>query len=107
MYDGISFGGGSLLPPAPLAPQGERIPWGRSPVPDLTDQLDTLDQAIADPAAASVDGQQVTDKTGADRIALVKFRQEVAATTGTNPQGGKRSGWGGMRPAQAKLPGGI
>lgn len=76
-------------------------------MPDLTDQLDTLDQAIADPAAASVDGQQVTDKTGADRIALVKFRQEVAATTGTNPQGGKRSGWGGMRPAQAKLPGGI
>jgi hypothetical protein len=76
-------------------------------VPDLTDQLDTLDQAIADPAAASVDGQSVTANPVPAVIEGIKFRQEVAAATGTNANGGKRSGWGGLRPAQAVLPGGI
>lgn len=73
-------------------------------MPDLSDQIE---QAAIDPSSVTVDGQIVVDKSVAERILADKYLAEKAAADLANSQGGKRSGWGGMRAAQAVLPGGI
>lgn len=66
----------------------------------------TLEDALAEPTSASVDGQSVTSRPIQD---LIAGEDKLAAKTiaaGVNANGGPRSGWNGLRPARIIPPGG-
>jgi hypothetical protein len=62
---------------------------------------EALEQAVADPQAATVDGQSVDARPLPDLIAADKYAKARAALRGANANGGPRSGWNALRPAQA------
>jgi len=72
------------------------------PAPDLSDRIE---QAAADPAAAAVDGQSVTDRPIGDLIEAQKFLDARAVGRATNENGGPVSGWAATAPAKVIFPG--
>lgn len=71
----------------------------------MADLTDTIESAAADPSSASSDGQSATARPLADLIAADKYLKGQDALTGTNANGGPRSGWGAVRMARAIPPG--
>ena len=78
---------------------GGQLPGREDVVKALTDA------AAAEPKQAAVDGQSADNYPLPDRLALESRRAAEAAASGANANGGARSGWGMLRPAQAILPG--
>ena len=74
----------------------------------------TAAEIAAAAAAAAEIGVQSTTTDGQTTVAMEPLRQLATADAvaarellgATNPQGGPRSPWGMLRPAQAVLPGG-
>jgi hypothetical protein len=75
-------------------------------VPDPTDLTETIAAEAQLPAASAVDGQSADGQPLPDLIAADKHLTTKTALTGTNPSGGPKSGWRGLRPARAVPPGG-
>lgn len=69
-------------------------------------QIQQLEEAIAEPASATVDGQSATNRPIADVIAGADKVAAARAVAGTNANGGPRSGWNCLRPARIIPPGG-
>lgn len=72
----------------------------------MADLTDTIEDAAQTPESASQDGLSATARPLPDLIETDKYLKGQAALTGNNSNGGPRSGWGGLRPARAVLPGG-
>ncbi len=68
-------------------------------MPDLTP--DTIATAAASPASVTVDGNSAAAVPIDKQIDALNLAKITAAATGTNRQGGPRSGWGMMRPARS------
>lgn len=74
-------------------------------MPDLTP--DTIAEAAAQPASASSDGRSAAAHPIPDQIAADKYARASDALTGTNENGGPRSGWGRLRTAKARSGGPV
>lgn len=72
-------------------------------MPDL--DADVIAEAAQKPASASQDGRAAAAHPIPDQIEADKYQKAQTALTGTNPNGGPRSGWGGLRAARAIPPG--
>lgn len=65
-------------------------------------------EALRDsPQAASTDAGSVTARSADDLLKLDDRAAITDSLSGTNAQGGPKSFWSKLRPAQAKLPGGV
>lgn len=69
---------------------------------DLTQRIE---DAVSEPASASVDGQSASAPPISQQIEGVVFVEGRTALSGTNARGGKRSGWGACRAAKWVPPG--
>ena len=67
-------------------------------MPDLSDQFEDLATA---PAASTTDAGSVTERPIVDLIKADQYLAGKTAVEGTNDQGGPRSLWSKLRPAQA------
>lgn len=65
-----------------------------------------IETAATSPAAASVDGVQVTARSLDELIKAKQFLDGQSAGEQTNSNGGPRSGWGMLRIAKARPGGG-
>lgn len=70
-------------------------------MPDPVD-ADSIKVAAASPASASVDGRAATAVSISEQIKAAQFGATDDALTGTNANGGARSGWNALRPAIAR-----
>lgn len=64
-----------------------------------------IEDALAKPASATIDNQSATAHSIPDQIQGAQFIETRRAMAGTNDQGGRRSGWGGIAIARAVPPG--
>ena len=73
----------------------------------MPDPIDSTAIATAanSPLKASQDGLSAEAVPIPDQIAADIYAKGATAASGVNAQGGARSGWGLLRPAQAILPG--
>lgn len=71
------------------------------------ERTDRIDDAIAEPAAAAVDGMSATAPPIDQQIKGVTFVEGREALSGTNSRGGKKSGWNCLRPAKSVPPGAV
>jgi hypothetical protein len=67
---------------------------------------ESIAEAATEPASVNVDGQSATAHPIPDQIAADKYQKATDALTGTNANGGAKSGWGATRPAVARFKGG-
>lgn len=74
-------------------------------MPDPVD-ADTIAEAAAGPASASVDGQSASAHSIADQIKAQQNKASADALSGANQNGGPVSGWSKLRMARAKNCGG-
>ncbi len=74
-------------------------------MPDLT--IDTISDAAQNPASASVDGQSAAIVPISDQIKALDKAAGAAAMSGTNDNGGSKSGWNRLRTARAVPPGAV
>jgi hypothetical protein len=74
-------------------------------VPDL--DADTIAAAAMKPASASQDGRAATAVSIPDQIKALEKLEAQASVSGTNQNGGHRSGWAGLRPARVVPPGAV
>lgn len=65
----------------------------------------SIAEAAAAPAKAAVDGQSAEAVPIPDQIKADVYAKSATAAAGANANGGAISGWGGLRPARAILPG--
>jgi hypothetical protein len=65
---------------------------------------DSIAEAAANPASASVDGQSASAHSIPDQIKAAEYKAQQDALAGANENGGKRSGWRGLRPARPIFP---
>jgi hypothetical protein len=73
-------------------------------MPDPVD-ADSIAEAAASPASASVDGQSASAHSIEDQIKAAEYlKQQEAIDSGANEQGGKKSGWRGVRAARPIFP---
>lgn len=64
-----------------------------------------IEKMASSPSAVTGDSGSITERPLTE---LIEARRDLAAAElegGINPQGGPRSGWGGLRMAKAQLPG--
>lgn len=73
-------------------------------MPDLTD---TIAAEAELPLKSESDGQSAEGQPLDKLVAADKHLAAKAALSGTNANGGPRSGWGGLRPARVIPPGGA
>ena len=66
-----------------------------------------IEQAAADPASATTDGQSATSHSLPDLIEADKYLSAKAAAGIVGPTGKRRSGLAGMRPATLTPPGAV
>lgn len=66
-----------------------------------------IEQAAAEPASATSDGQSASSHPLPDLIEADQYVKAKGAVTGTNPAGGPRSGWPALRPARVIPPGAV
>ena len=65
-------------------------------------------EALRDsPQSASTDAGSMSARSADDVLKLDDRAAATTALSGTNDQGGPKSIWSKLRPAQAKLPGGV
>lgn len=64
-----------------------------------------IEDAISEPASAAVDGRSASAPSISEQIKGVQFVEGRTALDGTNPAGGKKSGWNCLRQAKAVPPG--
>ena len=64
-------------------------------------------EATVGPKSASTDAGSMTARDAEEIKLLRAMAAEDGALSGTNNQGGPKSIWSKLRPAQAKLPGGV
>ena len=77
-------------------------------MPELSELTEeALEKAAVRPSSYSVDGETTIAQPIPHQIELDKYAEQKAALAGTNPNGGLKSGWNSLRPAQAILPGGV
>jgi hypothetical protein len=74
-------------------------------MPDAVD-ADSIAEAAASPASASVDGQSASAVSISEQIKAQQNKEVADALTGTNQNGGPVSGWSKMRMARARNCGG-
>lgn len=72
-------------------------------MPDPVD-ADSIAEAAASPAEASVDGQSARAHPIKDQIAAAEYKAQQDALADANDDGGKKSGWRGLRPARPIFP---
>lgn len=73
-------------------------------MPDLSEQIE---QAANDPQSFSADGETVTDRSIAERIAADKYLAQKDSLSGSSSNGQVKSGWGATRPARVIPPGAV
>lgn len=71
----------------------------------VSDLNDEIREAAEGPKRAKRDGQEAESHDLSELIKAEQHLASVAAATGTNANGGKKSGWGMLRPARAIPPG--
>lgn len=71
---------------------------------DLSDRIETV---AGEPAAAANDTGSATNQDISKLIEADKYLAGRTATTGTNANGGPRSGWGALRQARTVPPGSV
>jgi hypothetical protein len=75
-------------------------------VPDAV-SAESIAEAANSPASASVDGRSAAAVPIDQQIAADRYAKGATALSGTNPNGGKRSGWGKLRTGRAVPPGAV
>lgn len=75
-------------------------------MPDPVD-ADTIAENANAPQSASVDGQAAAQVPIPDQIAAREYQKQTEAASGTNTNGGPRSGWRGVRMGRAIPPGAV
>lgn len=73
----------------------------------MADLTTTITQVAGEPQSATSDGQSATAQPLPDLIEADRYLKGTSAVTGTNPQGGPRSGWGSLRMARVIPPGAV
>ena len=73
-------------------------------MPDLTSEIEAQ---AALPLKSATDGQSAEGHTLQDLIAADKYLKGLEQTEGTNPTGGPKSPWRGLRMARAIPPGSV
>lgn len=73
-------------------------------MPEAIDS-DTIAENAAGPQSASQDGRSASAHSIPDQILAHTHKKNADAVEGTNAQGGAKSGWRTLRPAQVVLPG--
>jgi hypothetical protein len=73
-------------------------------MPDPVD-ADSIAESAAAPASASVNGESASAHSISEQIKAAEYKaQQDALDSGTNEQGGKKSGWRGLRAARPIFP---
>lgn len=72
----------------------------------MADLTDTIEDAATNPQAMSGDAGSMTERSLSELIAADQYLAEKAALTGTNANGGKKSGFRTLGFARTRMPGG-
>lgn len=73
----------------------------------MPDIEDIIESEAALPASSSSDGQSASGQPLGELVKVANRKAGQDALTGTNANGGKRSGWGAMRAARVIPPGSV
>jgi len=66
--------------------------------------IESIAIAATEPSSASVDGQSASAVSIADQLAALNAKKAAAAIAGANSNGGRKTGWRGLRIAKAVPP---
>ena len=72
--------------------------------PSLVSQIA---RSVIEPKSSASDGNSAESQPIPDMIAADKYIRALAAASGTNPNGGRKSAWGGVRMARAIPPSSV